>query len=498
MMLPGMIYAQNLPGDSLTTGKTKSFKAELSTQLGGTSNNRVPFWMRSNQFGSIPEKGVSGALIGSVKRDYNPGNKKIADWGMSLNLRANIGSKVELIPVEAYVKGKLGIFEIKGGRSRDISGLVDTTLSSGSFAVSGNALGIPKVQFGIPEFWSLPFTKDLIAIKGSMSVGWMGKTGIQTGENSGAMVPTYFHDKSIHARLGKPNGRVKAFFGINHEVMWGSDRFIFGNEYDLSHIEAFYYVFTGKKYAPSNGYSGRREISKIGNHLGAVDLGLELNTNRVKIFAYRQQFYDKGALYYLANILDGLNGLSISNRKPSDAAITWKKFLFEVFYSKNQAGEENAKETPSGPEHYYNHGVYSDGYSYRGLGIGTPFITTAKDARAGQASAPDNYFINNRVIAFHFGMENRVHGWDVLTKLSYSKNYGEYKTSDVKHFWYVGKLRDRIPVYGIFKKVNQFSGYVDAGKSLKHGLRLNLTAAWDQGQLLYNSFGGFVKLTKTW
>ncbi|MNL84567.1 hypothetical protein D3C87_2125740 [compost metagenome] len=62
----------------------------------------------------------------------------------------------------------------------------------------------------------------------------------------------------------------------------------------------------------------------------------------------------------------------------------------------------------------------------------------------------------------------------------------------------MGKLRDRIPVYGIFKKVNQFSGYVDAGKSLKHGLRLNLTAAWDQGQLLYNSFGGFVKLTKTW
>jgi hypothetical protein len=499
MLLYSTLSQAQQPSVDSLPNRTKNFAAEVGAQLTATSNGQVPFWMRANQFGSIPQNGLSGSLVASVSRDYDHREKKrLVDWGIGFDGRLNIGNKVEFIPVEAFLKGRLGVFQLKVGRSKDMSGLVDSTLSTGSFAISGNALGIPKIELSIPEFTSLSFTRDLIAVKGAFSYGWMGRTPIQSGENSGARVKTFFHNKSFHARFGRPDWRLKFYAGINHEVMWGSDRFIFGDEYSLSDLKAFYYVVTGKKYNPDSSFNGRREISKIGNHQGAVDLGVEYQMKNVKVFVYRQQFYDKGALYYLANIMDGLNGFSLTNTTTSKPTVYWHKFLFEVFYSKNQAGEENAKKTPSGPEHYYNHGVYQNGYSYRGLGLGNPFITAASLAQKNLPNAPDNFFINNRVLAYHFGMEGGVENWKFVTRLSYSKNYGDYKTSDVKYYWSNGKLRERTPVYGIFPEVGQFSGYLDASRPLKNGLNLGFAVAYDHGELLYNSIGGFIKLTKKW
>ena len=65
-----------------------------------------------------------------------------------------------LIPV-AYIKAKFGAFEIYAGRRKEIFGLVDSTLSSGSYIWSGNALPMPKIQISTPNFVSLPYTKGL-------------------------------------------------------------------------------------------------------------------------------------------------------------------------------------------------------------------------------------------------------------------------------------------------------------------------------------------------
>ncbi|HEV7378776.1 MAG TPA: capsule assembly Wzi family protein, partial [Dyadobacter sp.] len=417
------------------------------------------------------------------------------DWGLGLDARLNTGNKVQLIPIEAYVKGKIGIFQMKAGRSKDMSGLVDSTLSVGSFAISGNALGIPKVEISIPEFYAIPFTNGVVSFKGSFVHGWMGKALIQYGANDGESVPTFFHHKSLHGRFGKPDWKVRIYAGVNHEVIWGSDKYIFGNQYNLSGVDAFWHVITGKKYVK---HGLKRDISKIGNHLGAIDLGMDFRAGDVLIFAYRQQFYDKGALYYLANIKDGLTGLSIKNNRPkSDRSWHWNKFLVEFFYSKNQAGEKSSKETPSGPEYYYNHAVYTEGYSYKGLGLGTPLITTAGLARQNLPNDPINFFSNNRVSAFHFGMEGYVKKWKYVARLTYSTNYGDYRTSDIP-FWYNGDRYERVPGFGIFNKVKQFSGLIEASRFMRNGYSLGISVAVDQGKLLYNTTGGSLKISKVW
>ena len=191
--------------------------------------------------------------------------------------------------------------------------------------------------------------------------------------------------------------------------------------------------------------------SKIGNQLGSIDVGAEYEFNSVRLLAYHQFFYDSGALYHLANLRDGLNGLSLVNTRQTTTGFKWKKMLVEVLYSRNQAGEFWSPATPSGDEDYYNNSQFVQGWSYKGIGLGNPFLTTRAYTRAGLPADPSDYFINNRVVAFHYGFEGSFQKWDFTLKTSYSLNYGTFGTSEVGHT--LGKIRT-LPVYGIFSQTS--------------------------------------------
>jgi len=453
-------------------------------------NNKVPFWMAANQYGSIPLEGPSLSLLGNISKDYDSTQTKIVDWGFALEARGNVGKRSELIWLEAYAKGRLGIFELKAGRAKDIVGLVDTTLSSGSFAVSGNALGVPKVELSVPEFYALPLWGGLFAFKGNFVHGWLGESGIDY-KNAPEQVNTFFHQKSFFGRIGRPSSQLKLYGGINHMVYWGNDEVIFGDQFTIDPSQSFYYVLTGKKVLHS------RDVSKVGNHLGSIDVGLDYTFDKVRLLLYRQNFYEKGAIAYLANLYDGLNGISLSNRQAAREGLQWKKFLLEVLYSKNQAGEVWSKWTPSGPEQYYNHAVYAEGYSYQGRSMGTPFFTPAHEAREGQASHPQDYFVNNRVLLFHLGATAASPRWSFTSKFSYSRNYGTYWTSDVPYFWYNNIRRPHTPAYGVFEEVGQFSAFMQGERRYKKGLSLSYTAAFDIGKLYDRALGMSLSLSKS-
>jgi len=129
------------------------YHASLEAQGVFTSDhNHVPFWMRSDRFGSVPLPGASASFLAAASKDYSP-QAGLVDWGASLLLRADVGSSSRVTLIEGYVKARFSIFQFRAGRIREFTGLVDSTLSSGAFATSGNALGIPKVQLAIPEYF---------------------------------------------------------------------------------------------------------------------------------------------------------------------------------------------------------------------------------------------------------------------------------------------------------------------------------------------------------
>jgi hypothetical protein len=184
----------------------------------------------------------------------------------------------------------------------------------------------------------------------------------------------------------------------------------------------------------------------------------------------------------------------LTNKKTGTQKVRWNKLLFEFLYTKNQGGEAWSKVTPSGDEDYYNNYLYTEGWSYKQTGIGNPLITSRNDMRAGLPKYPKDYFTNNRVVAFHLGLAGGVGQWNILSKFSYSLNYGTFGTSPVGHT--TGE-KHTPAIYGIFPKTSQFSGYVEANRPLQKGLNLGAIIAADQGRLLNNSAGLFIKVSKT-
>lgn len=461
-------------------------------QAVGTSERTVPFWLRANKFGSTPSPGRSGTLIGRLVKDLDSTQKGKLNWGAGFEGRLNAGNSTDFLLIEGYAKIKRGSFQLMAGRTKDVMGLnADTSLSSGNFAISGNALGIPKVELSIPNYTSLGIFDKVLAIKGNFSHGWVGNFPItpMVGKNYTALVDeayTFLHQKSFYVRFGKDNWKWKAYGGFNHQVFWGNEKKIHGAErFKLSTLETFFYVATGKTYGNAD---SQLPASKIGNQLGSIDLGVEYQFKDMRVVFTRQNFYDVGALSKLANIKDGLNSLMFENLRPRKEGIfSWKRIMLEFLYSKNQAGQFNSKYTKSGDEDYYNNSFYPKGWSYFGSAIGSPMLTTKNSAREGLASHPADFFINNRVVAFHTGFLGGISSWSFLAKASYSLNYGTFGTSKEGHS--TGEIIPTEPIYGLFGKANQFSGFLSIEKKMNNLWRLSFDAGVDRGQLLYNSSG---------
>lgn len=469
---------------SIVKAQEKDFHISLEAQGIATTSGVVPFWLRSNQFGSVPLSGGSGSFIGRMRKDYD--TAKRFDWAASFEGRANMGNKSRFDLIEGFVKAHAGIFELKAGRSKDIVGLTDSTLSTGSFPVSGNALGIPQISISIPNYYSIPVWGKLFAIKGSYANGYAGNVTVQYGEKP-AQFKSYYLENAFYIRIGKPSWRFKLQGGYNHEVLWGDEKRVFGNSYTLSGSETYWYVLTGKVY----------NSSKVGNHLGSLDLGAEYRFDALTLSVYRQNFYDKGALSSLANIKDGLNGISLVNNKPNSGDFHWQKLLFEFLYTANQAGLKSSKMTQSGAEDYYNNYEYLEGWSYKNMALGTPFITPAYDARDNLGRAKDQFFINNRVLALHAATQVYAFKWFYTAKISYSRNQGTFETgTELIYRGISGKLTHP-KYYGTFKEVNQLSTYLEGIRPLKDGYTVGYDIGYDHGGLLYNSFGVILKVSKS-
>lgn len=436
----------------------------------GTSGN-IPFWLRSNQNGDIPGGGISCGLSGFIIKDFRQSHPGSFDWSACMEGRIYLGQHSDVKVIQANARMKFSVFELSAGRSKDMTGLCDTLLSSGSFSVSGNALGIPRLELSIPEFYVLPFFDGLLAIKGSFSHGWLGKTYLRNLDWNEFFLDSFFHQKSLYGRLGRNASKAKLYGGINHQVFWGNEKDIYESGFDLSVLETFAYVLIGKNY-------GTDEIptSKIGNHLGSYDVGFEYDFPGVRLFAYRQNFYDFGKVINIQNYKDGLAGLRIINKQYIGTGIQVKSILFEFLNTRNVSGVRGDSEI----QDYYNNYQYINGWSYKGIGLGTPFISQKNFTKEGLAS-DDNFFINNRVNAYHVGSEGSFLGLKYIVKMSYSRNFGTYKTSEV---------------YNTFNEIGQFSGMIKLNKDFVNGLSVWGLTALDYGNLFDHSAGLVVGISK--
>ncbi|WP_367914036.1 capsule assembly Wzi family protein [Leadbetterella sp. DM7] len=430
-------------------------------------DNEVPFWLRSNQYGSTPLSGGSATLLGRVYRDYketDAGKKQWIDWGIGLEGRADVGEESRFRIIEGYGKLKLGFLEARGGRIKEFLGLTDSTLSMGSFAISGNALGIPKIELRVPEYWP---KNTLIAARGNYAHGWYGYIPTRGTLAQVDSLYTYFHQKSLWIRIARPYWKLKLYGGFADNAYWG-DEYKLHESFTMSKAQRYWSVVSGKVW----------QDSKVGNHVGNIDIRAEYDVQNYRIAAYRQFFYEVGALWHLANIADGLMGVMVQKKSEGSGRVGWNKLLLELLYTKNQAGEPWSKPTPTGNENYHNHYLYNYGWSYRSQGLGTPFITPRHTANEGFPYNELEYFVNNRLWGLQAGFEGKTYDWDTRLKLSYSRNFGTRRTES------------RFPIS------NQFSFCLEGRRNLAKGFTTGFMLASDVGELLPHATGLTVSLEK--
>ena len=389
------------------------YSANIQVSL---ASRQTPYWLQSNQYGAFPESGsfISGQW--GIYKIYKPENKKLFQWSGGIQFISNISKSSTAFFTDLYTAAKLGPIELSIGQRKSFYGLADTTLTSGSLAMSDNSRPYPKIQISSPGFINLIPKHDLVAFKFSYSDGLLGSALVHYG-NVDHVPDIYMHQKSIYLRFGGKGQKINLYAGFNHQVIWGGEDKIFTG--GLKSWEAYKYVIFGKAWA----------ASRVGNHFGTIDLGGVIKGKNWDIFLYRQAIYEDGSLRKLSNIADGLNGLSFKRNKTNlnHSRYFVKRFLFEYVYTKSQGGsvfDYNAH--IFGNDNYYNHYVYTQGWSYRNRSIGTPLI--------GPQNVTDNtiprhesiFTNNNRIMALHAGFEASISNLDILVKSTYSNNSGTY------------------------------------------------------------------------
>lgn len=473
MLLSINVMGQNAIEEDTTIVKTNPVYGTVEAQV-ITTGDRVPFWMRSLQHGSIPLNGTSFSLIGSVIKDYQPGKKSALDWGGGLMLRTNLGAKAEAILVEAYAKVKFKQFEFRAGRSRAVYGLMDTSLGSGSFAVAGNALGIPQIGISVPDY-SFPIFDSLLSFKGNYTQGWLGETPVNI-LGTKKQLSTFYHQKSLHMRMGKPDWRVKGIVGIVHHVYWNNGKEMWGDAYTLTPFQTYIYVVTGTNYTYKPGQN-IDATSNVGNHIGSIDLGLEISGKSLNTFLYHQVLYESENSFKNGSLSDGLTGISISNPDAQYGGFQFRKLVLEYFRTVDQAY------TPTRPynyDSYFNHEFIINGNSYRGTGVGNPFITRRTDMVSSLPTGDyRNFFTNTRLTLFHAGLQFSVNKFLITTRVSSSRNLGVYES------------------VSNFPPSSQLSASLEAAVLLKNRWQLRGMFAFDNGELLYNTSGGYISLARS-
>ncbi|QJW88142.1 hypothetical protein HNV11_01480 [Spirosoma taeanense] len=484
-------------GTSLPTVRAQSAKqVQYTVEVGAltASASQTPFWLRTNQYGTIPTRGSFGTLRLGALRNYRvrpdsaSKRKTWLDWGYGLQAVLNIGpqptaNNPALLLPDAYVKVRLGWLELFGGNRREVAGLGDTLLTSGFVAWSGNALPFPKLQLHTPEFVSLGFTKKLIALRAGYAHGWLINSYVRG---------SYLHQKYLYGRFGKPHWKVRFYAGLNHQVQWGGRAdYLIGTPLAVAgklptSFRDYLSLVTGNypDDLQNDRFTDFDGTNRIGNHVGSYDFGLEWHGRSVNYLLYHQHLYDDASGLALQNLPDGLTGLRFLNARPVRSGFQLRRVVVEWLSTTNQSGPTfDPTARYQGGDNYFNHSQYIQGWSYRGRTLGTPFIAPRADlAPAVETYAGGGFFPNNRVVAWYAGTEGRFRQGHMLTaRFSYSRNFGTFNQPYPQLFW-------------------QFSMLVSAQWRFTRWPRtaLTTTAALDQGTLFAHAVGSFVGLKKQW
>ncbi|MFV0487564.1 MAG: capsule assembly Wzi family protein, partial [Vibrio fluvialis] len=386
---------------------------------------------------------------------------RVFDYGFKADAQLRIDVNTRFYFPELYVNARLFMFELKAGRSIEHYGNQDSILSSGGLLFSQNALPLPSISVGIPRFTTLPFTFNLLEIKGGVV------HGVFTDNIMAEKI--LLHHKYGYVRLGG-NLPIKVQYGLHHVAQWGGIIPELGAQ--PNGIKNFILIFRAK----SGGSDALLpdQINTLGNHIISQNLKLELDFPLFQIDGYWQNLSEDSPVRFMTrskNVSDGLWGIAL---KPNRFPIV-KRMLYEFVNTTDQSGPYHDKDgiVYGGNDSYFNNGIYQAGWTYFSRTIGTPFITSPLYSNSFDIK-------NNRVRAHHWGINGEIESINYKILLSFTKNYGTYSLpfeSMKRNTLFLVELNRKFPS--------------------RSDIEVSVSLVADRGSMYGNNSGCMIRLRKT-
>ena len=438
--------------------QTKDISYTISTSAGLSSDTKLPFWLVANQYGSVPDSDY-GLLNTSVFKTFDT-PETLFDISYKVSATGFIAQENKVLVNELYFGVRFKNILLDIGAKNDAIAWHNLSSSNGSIIKSNNARAMPGINIKTNNFIKLPFAKKWLTVKGNFAHYFMDDTRFVENTN--------LHHKSLNIKTSlSPVFEIIA--GLDHYAQWGGTSPQYGAQ--PSSIKDYVKIIFGAEGGDTATLND--QFNALGNHLGSYLLQFNYKGQKANYNFYYSHPFEDTSGREMANWQDGLYGVFIDFKKQK-APIT--HLLAEFTYTKNMS---NIPVSISGPDNYFNNGIYKSGWTYHGNTIGSPYFTPKPLDDNGITSGV--IVGDNRFAAINIGANGFFKSLSYKALLSHTTYYG----------WF-GQEYDPNPF--------QFSGILDIViPQEKFNLPFDVAASFvfDAGTYRPQNFGAFLSITKT-
>jgi len=423
-----LVYGQ---GRSLTD--SLCYRAELQPTL--STGDHTPLWLNANRYGLSSLKTANGFVRGAVERPLSADNGRRWGVGYGLDLALAAGFTSTLVVQQAYVEGRWLKGTLMVGAKEIPMELKNQELSTGSQTLGINARPIPQVRLALPAYWTIPGTRNWLALKGHLAYGKTTDDGWQKDFRSAAArytENTLFHSKAGYLRIGPK--WITFEFGLEMASQFGGKSHCFENGREIvyengSGLKAFMNALV-----PGGSDATDGDFKNVeGNQMGSWVMRLNVDQPSWNLGLYADQYFEdhsmmthyskSGDKYFRYDFKDWMLGAELTlKRNP------WlQTIVVEYLGSKYQGGPvyhdhtSNINLQISGRDNYYNHHLFT-GWQHWGQVMGNPLYRSPLYNDDGMIDVK-----HNRLVAWHLGLNGSPTGslhYRVLA--TWQKSYGTY------------------------------------------------------------------------
>ena len=484
----------------LDLGKELRYRVEMQ---GSFSKEETPLWLNANKYGLSSLKKDNGYVRTSLFRPLSADTLRRWGIGYGVDVAVPVNYTSNFVVQQAYAELRWLHGTITVGSKEYSMELKNNSLSSGSQTLGINARPVPQVRIALPDYWTLPFAKRWLHLKGHIAYGKMTDDSWQhdfTGRQSKFADDVIYHSKAGYIKIGSE----ERFFPLSLELglemaceFGGTPYYINDGELksrSAGHgISDYWHAFIPSGSDESDGSYGNIE----GDQLGSWVMRINWNTDTWCFSLYADHYFEdhsqmflidydgygsgdewnvqKTSRYHLYKLKDMMLGAEL-NFKYSQLL---QNIVFEYLYTKYQSGPYNHDHTQNisdhlaGMDNYYNHSTYT-GWQHWGQVMGNPLYRSPIYNTDGLIEVEDNRFM-----AFHLGAKGCL--------------------SDNLEYRILATYQEGVGTYGnpYTHKRHNVSFMIEAGYCFLHDWQVKGAYGMDFGSILGHNAGFQLTLSKS-